>query len=321
MAELLKSDCASRCLSKLRPSNQTKEMHSSYPAEAWGKEQKSRQNKARVNAVIFEKVLKGNASKEVLEQRKARREQRTTKKEEKRREKNGNRGEIALNERPSVDLPVVQSGDNKITPGRRSCNTICGLIDMYKQETESEFSKMEKRTANIIKILERDIANGRESSQLSHAQLRQIHHFLFIMFYRGSNFYKHYNTTMEAYKGSDKDSLLAYMTAKGFTQPLEVWYHNFRVFLELPLGPDLEAWRAELRAKAYPIDANHFIDHVEDYYLCFCRPRQVDDALIITQNAFGVYDGTCAITERWRFFHFFAPISPKFMILLRARRL
>lgn len=227
--------------------------------KAWEKEKKARQKMSSIKTVVFEEISKSNASAEQVEERRARRDQRKIKKEGKRQLK---MGETTSNTMPSAEsfefgdgetkMSLTMRGVNlvefcheeiKISLERRNCNTICGLIDMYerkresessreeeqtaeegKVKIESEFSRMEKRMADIIKVLEKDIADDKESSRLSKVQLYQIHHFLFIMFYRGSNFFKHYDTTKEAYKGSDKASLLQYMEAKGFAEPLEVWY-------------------------------------------------------------------------------------------------
>jgi len=201
----------------------------------------------------------------------------------------------------------------------RHCCSSC-WCGKEKLDIETGLSKMEMRMAEIVKTLEEDMAANKESSRLTQTQLYQIHHFLFIMFYRGRSFFKHYDVTEEQYKGTDKASLVRFMKTHWFANPLAVWHHTLRALISSPPGTDFKAWENELlEKKAYPPDVSYFVDHVKNYEICFCRPQHADDAFILAPNAFSVYDSNLRFERGRAISHVFASMGPSFLILLRRR--
>jgi len=59
-----------------------------------------------------------------------------------------------------------------------------------------------------------------------------------------------------------------------------------------------------------------FIDHVNNYSLHICVPADKDDTFILTQNAYGITEGPNS-SSGWTSWHFFSPISPRLLIVLR----
>jgi Protein of unknown function (DUF4238) len=217
-----------------------------------------------------------------------------------------------------VNAIIFENGPDKMTLERRNCKKICGLNDMYGREIEDMFGKLEKKTSDIIKKLESDVAKGESSTRLPRAEVDEIRRFLFIMLYRSRNFLHRFETSAEEYDSRDREPLLAYMKAKGFATPRDVWLDNFRTFLQVPLGPNPRAWEAELMKRAYPEDAKWFIHHVNDYFLYFCKPADDKDGFILTQNAYGVFEGPNS-SAGWTDWHFFSPINPQLLIVLRNK--
>lgn len=90
------------------------------------------------------------------------------------------------------------------------------------------------------------------------------------------------------------------------------------MFLYVPPRPDHGALKADLISRAYSEDARRLVDYVNNYYLCFCKPIDTDDAFVLTQDAYGAYKGSNTAWV-WTSWHFFPPVSPRYMMLLRRR--
>ena len=163
------------------------------------------------------------------------------------------------------------------------------------------------------------------------------------MLYRSRNFHSRFESSSAVYDSRDRDPSLAYMAKKGFQTPREVWLHNFRVFLQASPGPDpdwweqaridrqqkdmpnpvrheRDIWEQELMAEAYPEDAKMFVEHVNNYSLHICTPENEEDKFLLTQNAYGVFEGPIS-SWGWTSWHFFSPISPRLLVLLRHKEI
>lgn len=117
------------------------------------------------------------------------------------------------------------------------------------------------------------------------------------------------------------------MRKKGFKSPRDVWFDNLRVFLDIELDVD-NKWIDYISRQAYCEDAKLFEIHVRNQFITFCQPELSQDEFILTENAYGVFEGPSSFnvdatgnqlgpriaTE----YHNFAPISPQLMIISRG---
>ena len=110
--------------------------------------------------------------------------------------------------------------------------------------------------------------------------------------------------------------MLAYMKAKGFKSPKDVWFSNIRGFLFINLTKHPHEWKSELEKSVYPPDALWFYKNVEFYFVSTCTPTDVTDEFLMTQNAFSIYEGPNS-GEIWCDYHLFAPVSPKVILIMR----
>lgn len=104
------------------------------------------------------------------------------------------------------------------------------------------------------------------------------------MLYRSRRIHHRFEKKVKRYDTKDRNPFVNYMRERGFATPKEVWLHNFRVFLDVRLGYNRERWEAELMEKTYPSDAKWFIHHMNDFFLCFCRPEDPRDDFLLTQE-------------------------------------
>ena len=114
--------------------------------------------------------------------------------------------------------------------------------------------------------------------------------------------------------------MLTYMDAKGFKIPRDVWFANIRAFLEVDISKSKEDISKHMTQRAYPADASWFIMHMQVFFLAFCTPNDPGDEFLLTQNAYGIYEGPHN-PGKWTDWHRFAPVSPKVMIVLRSNLL
>jgi hypothetical protein len=198
----------------------------------------------------------------------------------------------------------------------RKTKGVCGLNDMYGSEIERKFGVLEANASKVIKRIEDDFACGKKTTCLSRPDKDTLRRFLFIMHYRSRKFYHRFEKTAEAYDAIDRSLLVNYMRERGFATPREVWLDNLGAFLDVKLGHDSKRWESELMEIAYPDDAKWFCHHMNQFFLCFCRPEDLQDGFLLTQNAYGVFEGPNSEVG-WTDWHNFAQISPKLLIVLR----
>lgn len=145
------------------------------------------------------------------------------------------------------------------------------------------------------------------------------------MKYRNSALYDRYNhDSITAYDSNDKHRLESYMREKGFKSLRDARYANLKAFLDLEMDPDM-LWISKVQSQASPDDAMMFITHMQSKFMAFCQPVAEEDELILTHNAYGVFEGPSdslfdQATEKlvegpYTEYHNFAPISAKLIIV------
>jgi Protein of unknown function (DUF4238) len=208
---------------------------------------------------------------------------------------------------------------------QRRTNKIFGKQDMYRTisptdedrfEIEKKLSALEQRASKIIESIEDDHSKCRPSTQIGRADKDELRKFLFIMLYRNRILHGKYDRSLEEYDAVDRNEMLNYMKEKGFSSPKDVWLANLKSFLNVRLGPDHERWSSELKANAFPWDAQWFIKHMMGTFLSFCTPQNISDEFVLTENAYSVFEGPIN-HESWTDWHVFAPVKPTLLIVMR----
>lgn len=140
--------------------------------------------------------------------------------------------------------------------------------------------------------------------------------------------YSRFNvTSLEAYSAGDRAKLGRYMATRGFNTPRDVWLANLHTFLDLDMG--LGNWIENIQRDAYPDDATMFYLHMQQSYLAFVKPKSPSDEFLLTENAFGIFEGpsSCKVDVltgethlgHWTEWHNFAPVSASLLIVLRSK--
>lgn len=155
-----------------------------------------------------------------------------------------------------------------------------------------------------------------------------IRKFLFIMKYRSTIFHRRFqHETFEDYWADDKEQMVEYAMKKGFKRPIDVWFDNLRVILELEMDP-AGSWMREIQERMYPPDALWAILHLEGMYMTVCTPQDAAAEFLLSENLFSIFEGPSDLqfdpetgnetpgvyTE----YHALATISPRLMIVLRS---
>jgi hypothetical protein len=213
-----------------------------------------------------------------------------------------------------------------------------GLTDMYRETMKSDPFDLEKKLSELEAQAGAVLAKARKTFvqpgailTLTRIESYRLRKFLFMMKYRSSSFHTRYDVaTIEEYMEPDKEKLRRYMRLRKFTSPREVWLANLHMFLKADMDFERE-WQRDLRHRAYKEDVDQFLFHVEHSFVAFCSPQNIDDEFLLTENAYGVYEGadsgtmsTAAhvmnqkVVAEW---HNFAPITATLLIVLRSNRL
>ena len=197
------------------------------------------------------------------------------------------------------------------------CNSSFAVQNMYNTSVEEQLSLLEQKASKIIERIEEDFIQGMRTTTIARPDKNVLRRFLFIMLYRNYNFYERFRGGEEDYKANDRAELLKYMHSRGLATPKDVWLSNIRAFLEVNLALDDKMWSAWLMSHAYPGDARWFIKNLTTSYLCFCTASEADDEFILTQNAYGVFEGPSSHIG-WTDWHTFVPINEKLIIVMRS---
>jgi len=197
-----------------------------------------------------------------------------------------------------------------------------------QHELEEKLSRLESDAATILNDVKKSFENHEDHIWLNRGNRDLLRKFLFLMKYRSSTFYERYNC--DVYVSDDKERMLPYMKENGFTKPLDVWFHNIRAILDLELDAE-KKWTERIPKLMYPDDAIMFVFHMQSSFLAFCTPESKDAEFILTENAYGIFEGPHTtilnpetaevVSQCFTEYHTFAPLSPKLMIVLRSHLL
>lgn len=229
-------------------------------------------------------------------------------------------------------LNVIDLEDVKVTQAPLS--RAFGLVDMYRDfnssnefDLERKLSKLEGQAADIMHRIRKSFEGGSPDIWLKRAERDTLRKFLFIMKYRSQTFHQRFNPETGVYIADDKEEMLKYMHEKGFKRPVDVWFHNIRVFIDLEMDAEKQ-WIGTIQAQASPRDAMWFILHTQGFYLTLCQTSSPTDEFLLTGNAYSISEGPntmvvhsvtgmvrrLASTE----YHCFAPLTPNLIIVLRS---
>lgn len=205
---------------------------------------------------------------------------------------------------------------------------VMGMNDMYqdifqatvKQQHHIEelFSKLEGRSAPILRKVIKAFEAGKCEIWLSREERNEIRKFLFLLKYRGSQFHQRfYAKAAEEYDADDKDDLLEYMRENNLRRPVDVWFQGIEAIAQCQMDAAGD-WMSTMPTVMYPPDARWFISHTQQSYMAFCFPSAADTEFILTDNSYNIYEGINSVLGPWVNFHDFAPVSPKLLIVLRS---
>ncbi|KAB8205628.1 hypothetical protein BDV34DRAFT_212970 [Aspergillus parasiticus] len=189
-----------------------------------------------------------------------------------------------------------------------------GLVDMYRDQgyqnprhIEDNLGKLEGHAGRIIKKASDKFEVG-QTLELTRRERDTIRN-------------------IAIYDSNDKHRLESYMRERKFKSPRDIWYANLKTFLDIEMDPDTQ-WINKVHERAFPDDAMMFINHMQSKFMAFCRPLSEEDEFILTHNAYGVFEGPSdvqidpatggAIEGAYTEYHNFAPVSAKFIIILRS---
>ena len=199
---------------------------------------------------------------------------------------------------------------------RIRCSKTFGIDHMYDAEIEHALDGLENRVTPIIKAIEQDFFDGKSATVIARPQKDLLRKFIFIMAYRNRKFHRRFGSEEHEYDSNDRTELLAYMHDKGFSKPKDVWLRNLRAFIDVDLRQDVEDWEGWLMENAYPGDARWFFKNMTTSYLCFCTPEDAGEEFLLTQNAYGIFEGPCSHLG-WTDWHTFAPVNHRLTIISR----
>ena len=201
-----------------------------------------------------------------------------------------------------------------------------GFVDLYRDfdasepeqhDLEKRLSRLEGDASEIFRKAMRVQEEGNHEFQLTRGQRDLLRRFIFIMLYRNRTMASRYEKSAADYDENDRDEMIAYMKAKGFAQPKNVYFSNIRAFIDVDLSTEWQVWYPEISRRAYPSDAMWFFKNMQMSYIAFCTPQIEADEFLMTQNVYSIFEGPNN-GGVWTDYHIFAPVSPKLMIITRS---
>ncbi|KAF5594738.1 hypothetical protein FPCIR_4752 [Fusarium pseudocircinatum] len=218
----------------------------------------------------------------------------------------------------------------------RSVRRVCGLHDMYTdqspnanfpRELETKFRKLEGETCLVVRKIIAAHERGEENVKITRTQQTVLRKFVYLLNQRGSGFFKTYNYhSINDYKNNDRDLLKEFMDQHGIQRPLDVWLQALSSIIDLDMRVTAN-WQQTLKSTVYYGLFCHFVEHVTESWMSFCNPSSEDQEFILSDTGSHVYEGptvdfqdktTGDFLRLGPRFHFFAPISPRLMIVLRS---
>jgi hypothetical protein len=261
---------------------------------------------------------------------------------------------------PSSSTPAHKHGKKrpKNTKGNELVNTIdlCnmppeinkalvkrtfGMQDMYKDTNKFKITDqmhMERKLGAIEQTASRVLArvadahkDGKEGISLSRPDKDLLRKFSFVMKYRSPIFFRRFDHQVsEDYDSDDRTQFLAYMRAKGFRRPLDVWFDNLIKIIDSEMDP-AGKWVINLSNHIYPGDATWLFMNVRSMHLVFVSSFDPSEEFILTENAFGIHEGPVSYSvdhvtgeetmTAYTEFHILNIISPHLAMLLRHNSL
>ena len=208
---------------------------------------------------------------------------------------------------------------------------VFGLHDMYRDfdpslpgsaqfRIEKKLSTLESRTGKILAATRKAFEAGEGEVHMTRLERDTLRKFMFIMMYRNRKFHGRFNVSDGEYTANDRAHMMRYMAEKGFKSPMEVWLHNLEAIVDLNMDAG-GAWTERIVERMYPDDAMWFLKNMQMYHLAFCTPKHRDDEFVLTENAYGIFEGPNDPTGAWTDYHLFVPISPKLIGVLRSNML
>ena len=200
-----------------------------------------------------------------------------------------------------------------------------GQMDMYRDfanapnqhEVEQKLSRLEANAAQVIHKIRKEYEAQKKGIWITRSEKDTLRKFLFIMKYRGPRFRQRFDHQLpDEYCADDAEQLRAYMREKGYKRPVDVWFDNIKVLVDLKMDTEMK-WENELMERIYPDDAKWAILNMQWMYLSICTPSSQEDEFLLTENCYSIHEGPHsprAYTE----FHVFAVISPKLITVLRS---
>ena len=160
--------------------------------------------------------------------------------------------------------------------------------------------------------------SGKSVTRIARPQKDLLRKFIFIMAYRNRTFHERFGGGEDDYDSNDRPEFIKYMHGKGFKVPKQVWLQNIRAFIDVDLELEEGSWLKWLKKHAYPMDATWFWKNMTMSYLCFCTPEDAEEEFVLTQNAYGVFEGPCSY-QAWTDWHSFTPLNHRLIILMRSQ--
>ncbi|EWZ79033.1 hypothetical protein FOWG_16806 [Fusarium oxysporum f. sp. lycopersici MN25] len=221
-----------------------------------------------------------------------------------------------------------------------SIRRVCGLKDMYTdrsstaevpQQLEMKFSRLECSTSPIIRKIVMAHEHGQKDVKLTRTQRTILRKFLFLLSIRGSGFFRRYNCeSIEDYNHEEDQALLRdFMESHTIERPIDVWLHGLNAIIDLEMDVG-DQWAKAISSTVYFAIADRFVEHIATYWMAVCTPANVDEDFVLTDTGYNVHEGptvdfedknTGECVRLGPAFHYFAPIAPRLMIILRSQHL
>ncbi|EGO59703.1 hypothetical protein NEUTE1DRAFT_99863 [Neurospora tetrasperma FGSC 2508] len=239
-------------------------------------------------------------------------------------------GDLVLNSLNLTQDPAVFT--------EKPVSRIFGQINMYddftkptgeQRRVEKLLSKLEAQAALIFTKITKAYAAKEGGVVLTRDERNLIRKFLYLMKYRSRGLYTRFcHDRPDAYSEDDQEFFRKYMNEHPqFKTPMQVWLHNIETIINLDMDTESK-WVDELCEKMYYGDAIWFVSHIQEFYMALCVPSEAENEFILTDNSYSIYEGPSEYGRdgtsnkekclAYLELHFFAPVSPKIMVVLRS---
>lgn len=196
---------------------------------------------------------------------------------------------------------------------------------------QRELCHFEDLLDDIFRLIHWTFRQHRPGLMLDHMQRDTLMKFIFFVRYRNSFWFARLDfDSIGEYKGNDKKALRRYMQKRGLRSPRDVWLSNVSEFLDVESNEDSE-WPRSILQKVYLDDGHFFLGFMSHMEFFFCKPSSGSDEFILPDNVCSVLEGYEALPrqpalevinkESFSEWHYFLPILPKLLIIVRNIRL